>query len=198
MKKGTLIVLSGFSGVGKGTVIAQVRARRPDIYYSISFTTRAPREGEQDGVNYYYISRDAFQARIERGEFLEYAEYVGNYYGTSMQIIRDKLNQGLDVLLEIEVQGAATVREKMPESVSLFIAPPSFEELSRRLRQRGTDSEEKIQKRLEMARREVKEVEKYDYIVINDTVEQAATEVIAILTAEDCRKEKRLHLVEGV
>lgn len=198
MKKGTLIVLSGFSGVGKGTVIAQVRARRPDIYYSVSFTTRAPREGEQDGVNYYYISRDEFQARIKRGEFLEYAEYVGNYYGTSMQVIREKLDQGIDVMLEIEVQGAATVREKMPESVSLFIAPPSFDELSRRLRQRGTDSEEKIQKRLEMAHREVKEVERYDYIVINDTVEQAATEVIAILTAEDCRKEKRLHLVEGV
>ena len=152
MNKGTLLVLSGSSGVGKGTIIAQVLEKRPELYLSVSCTTRAPRPGEVDGVNYYFISREEFQTRIERGEFLEYAEYVGNYYGTSMTVIREKLEKGVDVLLEIEVQGAAKVRERMPEAASVFIVPPSFEELAQRLRGRGTDSEEKIQKRLETAR----------------------------------------------
>ena len=198
MNKGTLLVLSGSSGVGKGTIIAQVLEKRPELYLSVSCTTRAPRPGEVDGVNYYFISREAFQTRIERGEFLEYAEYVGNYYGTSMTVIREKLEKGVDVLLEIEVQGAAKVRERMPEAVSVFIVPPSFEELAQRLRGRGTDSEEKIQKRLETARREAKEIKNYDYIVVNDTVDHAAQEVLAILTAQGCRKERRIHEIEGV
>lgn len=198
MNKGSLIVLSGFSGAGKGTVIAQVLAKRPDVYFSVSFTTREPREGEKDGVNYHFVSREEFEARIAQGEFLEYAQYVDNYYGTSRRIIQEKLDQGIDVLLEIEVQGAAHVRENMPESVSLFIVPPSFEELSRRLHGRGTDSEEKIQERLATARKEIKEIVNYDYIVINDTVEQAVEEVLSILTAAGCRKEQRLHLIEGV
>ena len=197
MNKGTLVVISGFSGAGKGTVLSQVLARRPDLYFSVSFTTRPPREGEKDGVNYHFVTRQAFQERIERGEFLEYAEYVGNFYGTSMAVIREKLDQGIDVILEIEIQGAAKVREKMPEAVSLFLVPPSFEELSRRLHGRGTDSEEKIQQRLETARREAKEIVNYDYIVVNDTVDRAVGEILAILIAEGCRKERRLHLVEG-
>ena len=151
-----------------------------------------------DGVNYTFISREEFQARIERGEFLEYAEYVGNYYGTSMTVIREKLEQGVDVLLDIEVQGAAKVRERLPDAASVFIVPPSFEELAQRLRGRGTDSEEKIQKRLETARREAKEIKNYDYIVVNDTVDHAAQEVLAILTAQGCRKERRIHEIEGV
>lgn len=198
MRKGTLVVVSGFSGAGKGTVLAQVLTKRPDLYFSVSFTTRAPRQKEQDGVNYHFITREEFQDRIDRGEFLEYAEYVGNYYGTSMQVIREKLEQGIDVILEIEIQGAAKVREKLPEAVSLFLVPPSFEELSRRLYARGTDSEETIRKRLETARREVKEIVNYDYIVVNDTVDRAVEEILAILTAEGCRKERRLHLIEGV
>ena len=198
MSKGTLLVLSGSSGVGKGTIIAQVLEKRPELYLSVSCTTRAPRPGEVDGVNYYFISREEFQTRIERGEFLEYAEYVGNYYGTSMTVIREKLEKGVDVLLEIEVQGAAKVRERMPEAVSVFIVPPSFEELAQRLRGRGTDSEEKIQKRLETARREAKEIKNYDYIVVNDTVDHAAQEVLAILTAQGCRTERRIHEIEGV
>ncbi len=198
MNKGTLLVLSGSSGVGKGTIIAQVLEKRPELYLSVSCTTRAPRPGEVDGVNYYFISREEFQTRIERGEFLEYAEYVGNYYGTSMTVIREKLEKGVDVLLEIEVQGAAKVRERMPEAASVFIVPPSFEELAQRLRGRGTDSEEKIQKRLETARREAKEIKNYDYIVVNDTVDHAAQEVLAILTAQGCRTERRIHEIEGV
>lgn len=197
-ERGTLVVVSGFSGAGKGTVLAQVLARRPDLYFSVSFTTRAPREGEQDGVNYHFVTREEFQARIGRGEFLEYAEYVGNYYGTSMQVIREKLERGIDVVLEIEIQGAAKVREKLPEAVSLFLVPPSFEELSRRLHARGTDSEEKIQQRLATAREEAKEIVNYDYIVVNDTVDHAVEEILAILIAESCRKERRLHLMEGV
>ena len=197
-ERGTLVVVSGFSGAGKGTVLAQVLARRPDLYFSVSFTTRAPRQGEQDGVNYHFVTREEFQTRIGRGEFLEYAEYVGNYYGTSMTVIREKLERGINVILEIEIQGAAKVREKMPEAVSLFLVPPSFAELSRRLHARGTDSEETIRQRLETARREVREIVNYDYIVVNDTVDRAVEEILAILIAEGCRKERRLHLIEGV
>lgn len=198
MNKGTLVVVSGFSGAGKGTVLSQVFQRRPDLYFSVSFTTRAPRTGEREGVDYHFITRQAFEERIQRGEFLEYAEYVGNYYGTSLKVIQEKLDQGIDVILEIEIQGAAKVREKMPEAVSLFLVPPSFEELSRRLHSRGTDSEETIQQRLATARREVKEIVNYDYIVVNDTVDQAVGEILAILIAEGCRKERRLDLIEGV
>ena len=197
-QKGTLIVLSGFSGVGKNTVITQVLAQRPDIHYSVSFTTRAPREGEVDGVNYNFVTREDFQARIARGEFLEYAEYNGNFYGTSMKVIRDNLDRGTDVLLEIEVKGAAAVMAKIPEAVSVFLVPPSFDELSKRLHARGTDDEETIQNRLAIARQEAKEVKNYEYIVVNDTVDHAVQEFFSILTAEGCRKERRIHLVEGV
>lgn len=196
MKKGTLLVISGSSGVGKSTVIAQVMKERPDLFFSVSFTTRAPREGEVNGVNYNFVTRQEFEARISRGEFLEYAEYVGNYYGTSMTVIRDQLEKGVDVLLDIEVQGAAKVREKLPDAVTLFLIPPSFEELSRRLHARGTDSEEKIARRLETARREIKEIVHYDYVVVNDTVPHAAQEILAILTAAGCRTERRIHLIE--
>lgn len=196
MKRGTLLVLSGSSGVGKSTVIAQVLRERPDLYFSVSFTTRQPREGEKDGVNYYFVSREDFEARIAQGEFLEYAEYVGNYYGTSMTVIREKLDKGVDVLLDIEVQGAAKVRDRLPDAVTVFLIPPSFEELSRRLRARGTDSEETIARRLETARREAKEIVQYDYVVVNDTVSNAAGELLAILTAAGCRTERRIHLIE--
>ena len=133
MNKGTLVVISGFSGAGKGTVLSQVLARRPDLYFSVSFTTRPPREGEKDGVNYHFVTRQAFQERIERGEFLEYAEYVGNFYGTSMAVIREKLDQGIDVILEIEIQGALKVKKAFPDTLLLFITPPTAQELRSRL-----------------------------------------------------------------
>ena len=196
--RGQLIVLSGPSGVGKSTVISELLGQRQDIYFSVSFTTRQPRVGEADGVNYNFVDRAEFERMIAAGELLEHAEYVGNYYGTSLKVIQEKLDAGIDVLLDIEVQGAAKVRAKCPEAVLIFIMPPSFEELSRRLRGRNTDSEETIAGRLQKAREEYQQIPNYDYLVVNDKVSAAAAEIIAILLAEDCRTRNRLHLVEGI
>ncbi|MEG2000919.1 MAG: guanylate kinase [Evtepia sp.] len=196
--KGTLLVISGASGVGKSTVISEVMAARSDLYFSVSFTTRTARPGEVNGKNYNFVDRAAFEAMIADDEFFEYAEYIGNYYGTSKKLIFEKLEQGISVLLDIEVQGAANVKARAPEAVLAFLIPPSFDELARRLRARNTDSEEKIQDRLTRAREEYAEIPKYDYIVVNDTVASAANEVLSILTAETCRMKNRLHLTEGV
>ena len=197
-KRGNLIVLSGPSGVGKSTVIAQLLSERQDIHFSVSFTTRLPRAGEEDGVNYNFVNKTEFERMIADNELLEYAQYVGNYYGTSLKVIRDKLEQGVDVLLDIEVQGAATVRQKCPDAALIFIVPPSFEELSRRLHGRNTDDEDVINGRLTQAREEYKQIPHYDYLVVNDKVSEAVTEIKAILLAHECRIQNRIHLVEGV
>ena len=197
-KKGTLIVLSGPSGVGKSTVIAELLSERKDIYFSVSFTTRQPRPGEVDGVNYNFVTRPEFERMIRDNELLEYAEYVGNYYGTSLKVIRDRLEQGQDVLLDIEVQGAATVKAKCPEAVLIFILPPSLEELAHRLQARSTDSEDAIVKRLERAREECSEIGRYDYLVVNDSVIAAVGEIVSILTAEGCRVKNRGHLTRRI
>ena len=194
-ERGQLIVLSGPSGVGKSTVIAELFSQRSNIYFSVSYTTRQPRVGEQDGVNYNFVSREEFERMIADDELLEYAEYVDNYYGTSIKLIREKLDAGIDVLLDIEVQGAAKVRARCPDALFIFIIPPSFEELSRRLHRRNTDSEDVIAGRLAKARQEFREIPKYDYLVINDKVANAVSEIEAILTAAECRVNSRSRML---
>ena len=194
-QKGILIVLSGPSGVGKSTVIAELLTQRKDIYFSVSYTTRNPREGEVDGVNYNFVTRDEFERMIRDGELLEHAQYVNNYYGTSMKVIRDHLEQGTDVLLDIEVQGAANVKAKCPEAVLIFILPPSMEELEKRLQNRNTDAEDVIRQRLIRAREECAELEKYDYVVVNNSVINAVGDILSILTSEECRVKNRPDLV---
>ena len=194
-EKGQLIVLSGPSGVGKSTVIAELMSQRRNLYFSVSYTTRKPRVGEQDGVNYNFVDRQEFERMIADNELLEYAEYVENYYGTSLKAIQDRLDAGCDVLLDIEVQGAAKVKARCPEALFIFIIPPSFEELSRRLHGRNTDSEDVIAGRLEKARVEFRQIPNYDYLVINDKVSNAVEEIEAILTAAECRVENRRDIL---
>lgn len=190
-KKGTLFVVTGPSGAGKGTVLRQVMAQLDSLYFSISATTRAPRPGEVDGVHYHFITRERFQQLIHENRLLEHAEYVGNYYGTPLDPVLEHLEQGNDVILEIEIQGARQVKARYPEAALVFIAPPSFEELESRLRGRGTESEETICRRMETARRECAHMDAFQYIVLNDTAENAAKELSSIITAHRCLRENR-------
>lgn len=195
---GLLVIISGPSGAGKSTVISRLMELRNDIRFSVSATTRAPRPGEEDGKAYYFKTREEFSAMIENGEFLEYAEYVGNCYGTPSAPVDENISCGYTVLLDIEVQGAVQIMNKRSDAVSIFLCPPSLEVLEKRLRGRGTDLEEKIQGRLETARREYAQVSRYAYIVINDDADVAAKELDAIITAEKCRAYKRLkYVIEG-
>lgn len=190
-RKGTLFVVTGPSGAGKGTVLKEVTSRMDHLYFSVSATTRAPRAGEADGVHYHFLDRAGFEDLIRRERLLEYAEYVGNYYGTPLDPVTEHLSAGDDVLLEIEVQGALKVKEKRPDAALIFIAPPSFAELENRLRGRGTEQEETILRRMEAARRECAAMDRYDYIVLNDRVDSAARELESIITAFRCRRENR-------
>lgn len=184
-KKGLLIVFSGPSGVGKGTVRKSVFDKLGDkLYFSISMTTRDIREGEKNGVDYYFVSKEQFLKELDRDNLLEYNEYVGNFYGTPKDVVLEKINQGKDVVLEIDVNGAKQIKEKMPDCVSIFVAPPSLNALKERLVGRNTDSPEVIEKRLKKAETEIRLAGTYDYIVINDKVEQAVDEVISIIESE--------------
>ena len=193
---GKLLVVSGPSGAGKSTVIHKMMAGREDLRFSVSATTRAPREGEVDGKDYYFLDRERFERMIQENAFLEHAEYVGNYYGTPAAPVLESLEKGISVILDIEVQGASNVRKAMPDAVTVFLAPPSFEALEARLRGRGQDSDEKIRQRLARAREEYREIPKYDYIVINDDADEAAQELAAILLSSQCRTADRLSLLQ--
>ncbi len=189
-KEGLLIVVSGPSGVGKGTVCSALRKRMPELTYSVSATTRAPREGEKEGVNYFFKSVPEFKKMIENDELIEWAQYVGNYYGTPRRFVEETLRAGKDILLEIEVQGALQVRQRFPEGIFIFLMPPTLEELKKRIRHRGTETEESLASRLGVAEDEFRLIHHYDYVVINDVVEKACERIQAIITAEHCRKDR--------
>ena len=195
MARGKSFIISGPSGVGKSTVLKELFKDRDDLYFSISATTRAPREGEVNGVHYHFIDVERFQQLIGEDAFLEYAEYVGNFYGTPKKFVDAAMDEGKDVILDIELQGAIQVTGKRPDVVRIFIAPPSWEELERRLTGRGTDSPEKIRERLVRAKVELQNANTYDYFVINDTVEQAVREINAIMLAEHCKPSERMEIL---
>jgi guanylate kinase len=194
--RGILMVLSGPSGVGKGTVCAALRKSTNDLVYSVSATTRTPREGEIDGINYFFKTKDQFMLMIENDELLEWAEYVGNYYGTPQQFVEDTLASGKDIILEIEVQGALKVKQKFPEGVFTFLLPPSLHELQNRIVTRGTESEESIRDRMCVAHDELRLLEHYDYAIVNDEVEIACQRIQSILIAERCRQVRVLHKIK--
>ena len=190
-EKGLLIVLSGPSGVGKGTVRKEIFDDPTTSYkYSISMTTRQMREGEVNGVDYFFKTKEEFEALIQEDQFIEYAEYVGNYYGTPVQYVKDTMAEGHDVFLEIEVEGAKQVRKKFPDALFIFLAPPSLDHLKERLIGRGTETDEKIQSRVNEARKEVEMMNLYDYVVVNDKVHLAKERIQSIVEAEHLKRER--------
>jgi len=198
MDKGLLIVLSGPSGVGKGTVCSVLRNKVPELVYSVSATTRLPRQGEVDGVNYFFKSREQFQDMIARDALLEHAEYVGNYYGTPRDFVERTLDSGKDVILEIEVQGALKVKQKFPEGIFVFLLPPSLDELKQRITGRGTESLDTINNRMSVAVEEMNLLGHYDYAVLNDEIDAACDRIRSIMIAEHCRRERYLPYVSGM
>lgn len=185
--KGLLIVLSGPSGVGKGTVCSALRSRVPDLVYSVSATTRKPRMGEVDGVNYFFKEREQFLSMIEHDQLLEFAEYVGNFYGTPRDFVEETLAGGKDIILEIEVQGALKVKEKFPEGIFIFLTPPSLDELKDRIVGRGTENQATIDHRMSVAVDEMELIQHYDYSVVNDEINQACKRIESIIIAEHCK-----------
>ena len=198
VERGILFVISSPSGGGKGTLIRRILTRLPRLGYSVSWTTRSPRQGEMNGRDYHFVSREDFIAARERGEFLEWAVVHGNFYGTSLKVVERELAAGRDIVLEIDVQGAQSVRRTGLESVSVFILPPSFEILRRRLTGRQSENAAALALRLQNSRAEVEHYREFDYVILNDDVERAATQLAAIVYAERACRERQEHLVERV
>ncbi len=195
---GLLLVVSGPSGAGKGTICGLLRQQLPDLGYSVSVTTRAPRAGETDGINYFFKSAAEVQSMIADDELLEYAEVYGNYYGTPRRYVEEQLEAGKDVLLEIDIQGALQVKEHYPEGVFVFIVPPSLDELSKRIYKRGTDSLDVIARRLAEAETELGYARKYDYIIVNDVAAKAAAKVLTIMEAERYKVSRTYFIVDEI
>ena len=187
MNRGKLIILSGPSGAGKSTVVNKAIEKRNNICFSVSVTTRSPRAGEIDGKDYFFLDQGTFNRMLENGELLEHACYVENSYGTPASFVRDNLDKGMNVVLDIEIQGARQVHEKVPDAVTIFILPPSMDELAKRLRARATDSPDVVAARIERARQEIMEADFYDYLIVNENADDAAEKFLAILDAEHCR-----------
>ena len=190
-KTGQLIIVSAPSGAGKDTVVRELMKKdNTNRWVSVSATSREPRKGEKDGVDYYFLSKEEFEEKIKEDYFLEYAEYAGNYYGTPKEYIKKNLDKGIDVILIIEIQGANLVKKQIPEALLIFIMPPSLKTLVKRLKKRGTDSNDKIIKRFHTAYNEINEVTKYNYVVVNDKLEDAVNKVESIITSEKCRVDR--------
>ena len=198
INKGKLYVVSAPSGCGKGTILAEVLKNNDNLFYSVSATTRCPRDGEEDGVNYYFLSAEEFKKEIENGGMLEYAQFCDNYYGTPKQKVLDKLNKGIDVILEIETNGAMQIKKAMSEAILIFILPPSVSELRRRLNKRGTEKQDIIDKRVNEAAAEINKACEYDYIMINDELEKAIEDFEAILKASKLTNENNKSKIEEV
>ena len=194
-KRGLLLVVSGFSGVGKGTLVKGLLNQHKDYVVSVSVTTRGPREGEVDGESYFFISNDRFEEMIAKDELIEYARYVDNYYGTPRTYVEEQLEAGKNVILEIEIQGALKVRKKFPDAVLVFVVPPSVKELRERLLRRGTEDESTITKRLRWAVEESEGIELYDYIVINDDLQEGIDQLHHIVETEKCHTKRRLSFI---
>ena len=182
-KRGVLFVMSAPSGAGKGTLAERLMERDPNVRFGVSHTSRPPREGEQEGVHYHFVSSDEFKGMEDSREFVEWAEVHGNRYGTSRQMLESLLSEGVDVLLDIDVQGARQIRKVFPEAVFLFVMPPSMQELASRLRKRGTEDEDALKKRLHNARGELESYLEYDYVILNDSLEQAVEELVTVVRA---------------
>ncbi|MCQ2464327.1 MAG: guanylate kinase [Oscillospiraceae bacterium] len=197
MDKGILIVLSAPSGCGKGTILAEV-LKDEKFFYSVSATTRSPRPGETDGVNYHFLSKEQFEELISTGGMLEYAQYCDNYYGTPRDKVTEKLNEGRHVILEIEVQGAMQIREKCPDAVFVFIAPPSVGELRNRLVNRGTETIDVIEKRVSEAAHEISFAPKYDYVIVNDVLETAIDDFRSVIRAEELKAINQKNIIDEV
>ena len=198
-KKGILIVISGFSGAGKGTLVRELLRRHgQDYVLSVSMTTRSPRPGERDGVEYFFTDRERFEEAIEQDGLVEYASYCGNYYGTPRAYVEEKLAEGKNVILEIEIQGALKIKKRFPESLLIFVTPPNARELKRRLEGRGTESQEVIANRLARAAEESEGVELYDYLVVNDKLEESAEEVHHLVAAARRAPVRREEFVRGI